>query len=79
MRKTTITVNVDTEILEGLRKLAEARKKGFLGKIISEALKRYLEDRRVERIRKEALVTLEGGFHMGKLKIKERDELYDRK
>ncbi len=77
----TITINIDAEVLQKLKKLAEAqkRKKGFLGKTISEATKQYLKEKEQEEIVERQLLILKTGFHMGKNIIKHRSELYDRR
>ncbi len=81
MAGTTITINIETEVLSKLRKLAiiQKQKKGFLGKIISEATKTYLKEKEQEEIAKRQLKKMEIGYKMGKILIKHRDELYDRK
>ncbi|MDO8460346.1 MAG: hypothetical protein Q7S74_04510 [Nanoarchaeota archaeon] len=81
MAGTTITINMDTEVLNKLRKLAitKKQKKGFLGKVISEATKEYLKEREQEEIAERQLKKMKIGYHMGKILIKHRDELYDRK
>ncbi len=81
MTSTTITINIDSEALARLRKLAlaEKQKKGFLGKIISEAVREYLKEKEQEEIARRQLEKMEKGYKMGKILIKHRDELYDRK
>ncbi len=81
MAGTTITINIETEVLNKLRELALAKKqkKGFLGKVISEATKEYLKEKEQEEIAKRQLEKMETGYKMGKILIKHRDELYDRK
>ena len=81
MAGTTITISIDTGVLNKLRALAvaEKQKKGFLGKVISEATKEYLKEREQEEIRERMLKKLDRGYKMGKILIKHRDELYDRK
>ena len=81
MAGTTITVNMETEVLGKLRKLAmtEKQKKGFLGRVISEAVKEYLNDKEQEKIARRQLEKMKKGYHMGKILIKHRDELYDRR
>jgi len=76
----TITINIDNGALEKVRKLAmlQKQRKGFLGKFISNAVREYVKKIEQEEIRKKALERLEKGFHMGKIKIKHRSELYDR-
>ena len=81
MKTETITINMDKEVVRELRKLAKTQKqkKGYLGKSISIATKKWLEERRQEKIAKEMIELMERGFDMGKIKIKHRSELYDRK
>ena len=81
MAGTTITINMNTKVLNKLRELAiaEKQKKGFLGKIISEATEEYLKEKEQEEIRKKMLKKLNKGYKMGKMLITHRDELYDRK
>ncbi|MBS3080057.1 hypothetical protein J4221_01175 [Candidatus Pacearchaeota archaeon] len=81
MAGTTITINIETEVLKKLRELAIAKKqkKGFLGKLISEATKEYLKQKEQEEIAQRQLKKIEIGYNMGKILIKHRDELYDRK
>ena len=81
METETITVNVGKDVMTKLRKLAlkEKQKKGFLGRTITEATRKHLEEKEEDEIRKRALKRLHEGYHMGKIQIKHRDELYDRK
>ena len=80
MKSTTITINMDSEVVKELRMLAskEKQKKGFLGKTITEATKRYLSETEQEVIRNRQLSKMEKGYNMGKILIKHRSELYDR-
>ncbi len=81
MAGTTITINIETEVLKKLRELAiiEKQKKGFLGKIISRATREYLKEREQEEIAERQLKKMEIGYKMGRILIKHRDDLYDRK
>lgn len=81
MAGTTITINMDTEVLNKLRELAiaEKQKKGFLGRIISQATEEYLKEKEQEEIAKRQLKKMEIGYKMGKILIKHRDEIYGRK
>ena len=81
MNSTTITINMDTDVLQQLKKLAKSqqRKKGFLGKTITMATKKWLEERKQKQITQWLMDKMEKGYDMGKLRIKSRDELYDRK
>jgi len=64
--------------IKKISEISEA-KKGFLGKSISVATKKWLEEKRQEKIAKEMIELMEKGFDMRKMKIKHRSELYDRK
>ena len=76
----TITINMEKEVLDKLKKLAskEQKKKGFLGKTITEATKKYIEEREQEETRERLISVFKKGHNMGKILIKNRDELYDR-
>ena len=77
---TTITINMDSDVVGELRRLAilEKQKKGFLGRTITVATKKWLEERKQKQISKWLMDKMEKGYDMGKLNIKSRDELYDR-
>ena len=81
MAGTTITINIETEVIDKLRKLANAekQKRGFLGKVISDATKNYLKEKEQEEIAERQLKKMENGYKMGKILIKNRDEIYGRK
>ena len=81
MKTETVTISIGKDVMDKLRKLAakEKQKKGFLGKTITEATRMYIEEKEQEKIRKRALQRLKIGYHMGKILIKHRSELYDRK
>jgi len=81
MDRKTVTISMDAEVLQELKKLAKSQKqkKGFLGKSISVATKKWLEERKQKRITQWLMEKMEKGYDMGKLDIKDRDELYDRK
>ena len=75
-----VTINMEKEVLDKLKKLAskEQRKKGFLGRTITEATKRYLEEKEQNQIAEREVEKMRKGYEMGKILIKHRDELYDR-
>lgn len=81
METKTITININAEVLAKLRKLAEHEKKskGFLGRTISEAAAKYVQEKEQEEIKKKLIARMEKGYDMGKILIKHRDELYDRR
>ena len=80
METETITVSVGKDVMNKLRKMAEKekQKKGFLGRTITEATRKHIKEKEQEEIRKDLLERLRKGYHMGRLKIKHRSELYDR-
>lgn len=80
MAGTTITISINTKVLNKLRELAiaEKQKKGFLGKIISEATEEYLKEKEQKEIAERQLNKMEKGYKMGKILIKNREEIYDR-
>ena len=77
MEKKTITINIDKEVLDKLREQSD-NKKGFLGRTISEATRKYLEEKEQENARKRLLEKLKKGYNMGGMTFKKREELYDR-
>jgi len=81
MKMKTITVNVDEEVEEKFRKLASAtygRRKGFLGKALTEAMREW-EKKKIETDNvARAMQLLEKGINMGGIKYKSRDELHER-
>ena len=81
METETVTLKIGKDVMGKLRKMAstEKQKKGFLGRTVTEATKRYISEKEQEEIRKSALQRLRKGYNMGKLLIKDRSELYDRK
>lgn len=46
---------------------------------VNGAIKRRLKKKEQEKAKRRFLAILKKGFHMGKLTIKHRDELYDRR
>ena len=81
MEKQIVTISMDKETITKLRALALAQKikKGFIGKVVTEAVKEYIKKQEQEEAREKLLKMLKKGYHMGKITIKHRDELYDRK
>jgi len=77
-----ITISMDENIERQFRTAAVAefgKRKGYLGEAIEQAVKLWIRDRKIERIRKEAFKELEKGYKMGgKLLYKERGELHER-
>lgn len=71
---------MDSEVVRELKKVAasENSKKGFLGRTITMATKKWLEEKKQKQITSWLMDKMEKGYNMGKLNIKSRDELYDR-
>jgi len=80
VQTTTITVNIGNDVIDELRRLAskEKQKKGFLGRTITQATRIYLKEKEQEEIAQRQMKKMEKGYNMGKILIKNRDELYDR-
>ena len=76
----TITVNVDDEAYELFRKLAFDElngKKGFLGDVITEQMKKYVEERQQNAAKKRLLALMKKGIRLGFKGYKSRDEIYE--
>ena len=80
METETITINMEKKVIDKLRSMAkkEKQKKGFLGRTITEATKKYISEKEQEEIAKKQLRKMERGYNMGKILIKHRSELYER-
>ncbi len=77
----TMTISVTNEVEKKFRAIASkiySRKKGYLGKAVTEAMHKWIEEKRQEEIAREELKVLEKGYEMGKLRIKTREEIYER-
>ncbi len=78
---TTITISVDSSVEQEFRKrAAEAYegRKGYLGDAITEAMEKWLAERKQKEITQKALELWKKGHNFGKLLYKKRDELYAR-
>lgn len=78
---TTITVCVEDNIEASFRRIASklhSGKKGFLGDAITEAMNEWIEVHEQKKIARRQLQLLEKGFAMGKIKTKQREEIYAR-
>ena len=78
----TITVNIKDEVEKEFRAAAiiahRDDEKGYLEKAVTEAMRRWIEEKRQEKIAKRELKLLEKGFNFGKKLYKTRDELHER-
>ncbi|MGI0078583.1 MAG: hypothetical protein ACRECH_03070 [Nitrososphaerales archaeon] len=76
-----ITVSVDVEVEQKFRRTAKAvhgRKKGYLGKAVTEAMERWTKEREQRDTVAAALNLLDEGVDLGGVKYKRRDELHER-
>ena len=81
MTSKTITVNVDAEVEQKFRRTAKAvhgKKKGYLGKALTDAMKSWTKEREEVDTVAATLKLLENGLDLGGVKYKERDELHER-
>ncbi len=53
-------------------------KKGYLGKAVTSAMQKWINEVSQNKISQRELELLEKGFKMGKIKFKSREELYER-
>ncbi|MEA1925559.1 MAG: hypothetical protein U9M95_06795 [Candidatus Altiarchaeota archaeon] len=77
----TITINVDDKVEEKFRKEAGDkynRRKGYLGKAVTEAMDKWIRERRQKEISRRQLEILDKGFDLGEIEYKKRSELYEK-
>ena len=77
----TITVNVKDDVEKDFRKLVRSvhgAREGDLGKALTEAMQKWVYEKRQEKLAQEALKLLELRFNFGKRLYRDRDELYER-
>ena len=77
----TITINVNDEVEKQFRVIAREfypDKKGYLGKAVTCAMQKWVDEILQKKISERELELLEKGFKMGKIKFKSREELYER-
>ncbi|MCL7416168.1 MAG: hypothetical protein M8349_08970 [ANME-2 cluster archaeon] len=76
----TMTINVNDDVEKMFRKVAASvygKKKGSLGRAISDAMQKWLDDVHQKEIAKNELKLLNTGFSMGKVTFT-RDEVHER-
>lgn len=77
----TITISVDDEVEKEFRKIVEEKggKKGDLGKAITEAMKKWAEEKKQKEIAERQMRLSEKGLYKLPKNWKfNRDEIYDR-
>lgn len=77
----TITVSVDADVEQKFRRIAKAvhgRKKGYLGKALTDAMKSWTKEKEQKDTVAATLRLLDEGVDLGGIRYKNRDELHDR-
>ena len=77
----TITVNIKDKVEREFRAVASSAhegEKGYLEEAVTEAMQRWIEEKRQEKIAEEALKLIEQSFNFGKRLYKDRTDLYER-
>ncbi|OQX55379.1 MAG: hypothetical protein B5M53_04285 [Candidatus Cloacimonas sp. 4484_209] len=77
----TITVNIDDNVEKKFRKVAGKiyhKKKGYLGRAITEAMKKWLYEKKQVEVAQNQIKLLEKGFNFGQRLYKSREDLYDK-
>jgi len=77
----TITININDDVEKRFRALAwelYPEKKGYIGKAVTCALQKWIDEITQKKISDRELKLLEKGFKMGQLGFKSREELYER-
>ena len=76
----TITINVNDDVEKMFRDIACAtygKKKGSLGKAVTEAMRSWIDEVRQKEIAKNELKLLDTGFSMGRISVT-REEVHER-
>ena len=77
----TITINIKDDIAQEFRLLAGivyGKKKGHLGKAFTEAIQNWIDERKQEKIAREALEIMNQDFSFGGRLYQNRSELHER-
>ena len=77
----TIIVNIQDDIEKEFRavaSIAHGDETEYLAKAVTEAMLRWIEEKRQEKIAERELKLLDKGFNFGKKLYKTRDELHER-
>jgi len=77
----TITVNIKDKVEREFRAVASSAHEGekeYLEEAVTEAMQRWIEEKRQGKIAEEALKLIEQSFNFGKRLYKDRSDLYER-
>jgi hypothetical protein len=75
----TITLSVRDDVEEKFRKMVDersSRKKGSLGRAVTEAMELWIHDKEQEGVSRRALELLEHSFDMGERRFEARGDLH---
>jgi len=76
-----MTISVDASVEEKFRRVAKVvhgKKKGYLGKALTEAMEKWTKDKEEGDAVASTLRLLDEGIDLGGIKYKHRDELHER-
>ncbi len=77
----TITVNVKDDVEKEFRKLVRSvrgTKKGDIGKALTDAMQKWIYEKKQEKIAQKALELLDLKFNFGRRLYRNREELHER-
>jgi hypothetical protein len=77
----TITICIDDATEQRFREIAKTilgRKKGYLGRAVTEAIALWIRDREQETIAQQAHALLEKEHHLGTFRYRTREDIHDR-
>jgi len=77
----TITVSVRADVEQRFRRAAASahgKKKGYLGRALTEAMDRWASEREEGDAVAQTLILLDKGLELGGLKYRRREELHER-
>ena len=77
----TIAVNINDDVekeFKAVASIAHGGEEGYLEKAVTEAMQRWIYEKRQKKIAARELKLLEQGFDFGKKLYKTRDELHER-
>jgi predicted transcriptional regulator len=77
----TITINIKDEVereFKAVAGIAHGDEKAYLERAVTDAMQRWIEEKKQGKIAEEALKLIEQGFDFGKKLYKDRKDLYER-
>jgi len=77
----TITISVDDDVEKQFRETAKrviGNRKGFLGRVVTEAMRLWVQEKSQAEIARTALELMDKEYHLGTRRYSGRKELHDR-